>query len=150
MRWSLYFGPSRPPLGPVAPGSLAEQKASRTQLIFLHLGRQTPSEEAGKQRGHLKCFRGDVWGQLITCSQDHIIYYIFITFHLFSQTDADETDLADYLERCHFDCWRRTLETHSLMLNGSYCCDQPRCSHCTLGNRGLRRRYFTQRQLMDT
>lgn len=38
MRWFLYFGPSRHHFGPWRPQeALPGQKASRTQLIFLHL-----------------------------------------------------------------------------------------------------------------
>lgn len=52
-------------------------------------------------------------------------------------SDGDDMDLADYLERCLLDCWNCASETHSLTSNESSCCGQPRCSHCTLGIDGV-------------
>lgn len=104
--------------------------------------------KAGKQRGHLNCpyFRGDFCGQLITrrscvgirpvgsglwdnVPADTRKSYIFIPCLIFSlrrkgESDRDEMDLADYSDRCLFDCWSRTLETRRLMSSESSCCGQ--------------------------
>lgn len=156
MRWSLYFGPSRPPLCPVAPGSLAEQKASRTQLIFSHL-QPAQTDNFSESRQTARTFKLSIfqWGQLISWRfcveiqavcfrlQDNIqtdtpFYCISIQCLISSlcrkgESDRDEMDLADCLDQCLFDCWNCTLETHSLMSNESSCCGQPCRPHCTLG-----------------
>lgn len=146
MRWSLYFGPSRPRLCPVAPGSLSEQKASRTQLIFLHL-RPAQTDTFCESMQTAKTFQLSIFlrGQLISrrrcvdiqavCFrlQDNIqtdtaFYCISIQCLIFfpgRKGDRDEMDLADCLEQSLFDFWNGTLATHLLMSNGSSCCGQP-------------------------
>lgn len=123
MRWSLYFGPSRPRLCPVAPGSLAEQKASRTQLIFLHL-RPAQTDTFCESMQTAKTFRLSIFprGQLISrrrradiravCFrlQDNIqtdtafccISIQCLIFFPGRKGDRDEMDLADCLVQSLF------------------------------------------------
>lgn len=134
---------------PVPPGSLSEQKASRTQLIFSYLhpaqtdtfseSRQTarPFKLSIFQRGQLISWKFCVEIQAV-CFKLHAniqtgtpFYSVSVQCLIFSlcrkgESDTDEMDLADRLEQCVFDCWNCTLETHSLMSNESWCRGQPR------------------------
>lgn len=147
MRWSLYFGPSRPPLCPVAPGSFAEQKASGTQLIFSHL-HMAQTDTFSESRQTVRTFKLSMfqWGQLISRRlglkiqavrfrlQDN--FQTDTPFHCISiqclnasgyrkgESDRDGMDLADGLDQCLFDCRSCTVETHSLKSNQSSRCDQ--------------------------
>lgn len=145
MRWSLYFGPSRPPLCPVAPGSFAEQKASGTQLIFSHL-RMAQTDTFSESRQTVRTFKLSMfqWGQLISRRfglkiqavrfrlQDNIqtdtpFYCISIQClnapgYRKGESDRDGMDSADCLDQCLFDCRSCTVETHSLKSNQSSRC----------------------------
>lgn len=147
MRWSLYFGPSRPPLCPVAPGSFAEQKASGTQLIFSHL-HPAQTDTFGESRQTVRTFKLSMflWGQLISrrfglkiqavCFrlQDNIqadtpffcisIQCLNASGYRKGESDRDGMDLADCSDQCLFDCRCCTVETHSPESNQSSCCDQ--------------------------
>lgn len=77
MRWSLYFVLSGPPLCTVAPGSLAEQKASRTQLIFSHL-RLTHTDTFSESKQTVRTFKLSIFlrGQLISwrrCTENQAV-----------------------------------------------------------------------------
>lgn len=134
---------------PVPPGSLSEQKASRTQLIFSYL-QPAQTDTFSESRQTARTFKLSIfqWGQLISwkfCVEiqavcfklqaniqtDTPFYCAAVQCLIFSlcrkgESDSDEMDLADCLEQRLFDCWNCTLETHSQMSNESSCCGQPR------------------------